>query len=273
MKSLDCIVFVRRQSPDWTSLADDYEAGRVIDPLRYIPPPNLPGFPSDISACIRIWNETFAVNFFRCRHILRKISERSIQSVHDSIFLAEGGLSDLPSIVTNERFLLFFFDDDDWFAPDIYRRLSELDLNQQEIAVFPLVRFGERVLTFVRKSQNAQIVVGERTDFGYRFHTNNYGIASGIALSEHLTHLQDHMLGSSYADQIDIPDRYFDIIISATNKTPCAASSMGRLTLDASAYRAAVGKFVENLETLKLPTDLAWMQGPLSETFRLFADL
>lgn len=273
MIALDHIVFVRRQSPNWTRLADDYEAGRAIDPSRYMPPPGLPGFPSDITACFEVWNKTFGVNFFRCRHILREISERSIRSVSNSIFIDATRLKDLPSIVSGNHFLLFFFDDDDWFAPDTFSRLAAINIHQKDIAVFPLVRFGERVLTFVRRNQSAGIVVGERTDFGYRFHTNNYGIASSIALSEHVSHLQDHMLGSSYVDQFDIPDKYYDIIISATNKTPCAASSMGRLPLTSTAYRAAVDNFVGNLEVLQLPTDLAWMQGPLRETLRLFADL
>jgi hypothetical protein len=273
MESLDHIVFVRRQSPDWELLARDYEAGMTIDPSRYEPPPVVPGFPDDLVGCIRIWNNTFRVNFFRCRQVLKEISEHSVRQVRNSIFLTEERLADLPALVADARFLLFFFDDDDWFAPDMFERLSALDLGQRDIAVFPLVRFGEDVLTFVRKEETARVIVGMRMDFGYRFQTNNYGIPAGIALSEHLPNLKDHMLGSSYVDRINLSDRYFDVLISATNKTPCAASSMGRLLEDPPSYRTSVRQFVENLKSVYIPPDLRWMAAPLNETLMLCSSL
>ncbi|SRR6266542_3603302 len=72
---LDQIIFVRRRSPDWQGLACDYEAGMPIDPCRY-KRVNVLGFPGDIDTCIRIWNDTFPANFFRCRKVLKDISER-----------------------------------------------------------------------------------------------------------------------------------------------------------------------------------------------------
>jgi hypothetical protein len=273
MSSLDRIVFVRRQSPDWVGLMRDHEAGRFIAPARYSPPAELPGFPDDIAGCIRVWNDTFALNFFRCRAILKSISEHSIRQVRNSILLTDDRLFELPDLVADSCFLLFFFDDDDWFVPDMFERLSALDLEPCDITVFPLIRIGAEILTFVRKDEKAAIVLGERTNFGYRFHTNNYGIASKIALSGHLPNLQDHILGSRYVDMIKLPDRYFDIIISLTNKTPCAASSMKRLPIEASAYRAAVQRFVKNLESIHFPPGLERMTSPLQETILLFSKL
>jgi hypothetical protein len=270
MASLDRIVFVRRQSPDWGAMTRDYEAGLFIDPSRYKPPPGVPGFPDDITACIRTWNKTFRPHFFRCRKTLKELSEHCVRQIRHSIFIAEDRLGDLPALVANARFLLFFFDDDDWFSPDTFERLSVLDFSACGIAVFPLVRFGDDIITFVRREETAQVVVGARKDFGYRFQTNNYGLTSRIALSDHLPKLRDHMLGSGYADQINLPDTYFDVLISATNKTPCAASSIGRLPSDPAAYRASIRRYVKNLRALRLPREVSWMAEPLDETIKLF---
>lgn len=273
MASLDCIVFVRRQSPDWEALTRDYEAGLFIDRSRYGPPPGLPGFPDDIVTCVQCWNDSFWVNFFRCRDTLKKISELSVQRVRNSIFITDDRLSELPTLVGKARFLLFFFDDDDWFAPDTFERLSELDIGNCDIAVFPLPRLGDNIITFVRAGEPARVVVGTRVNFTFRFMTNNYGLSSKIALSEHLSKLQDHMLGSSYADQQNFQDTYFDVLVSVTNKTPCSASSIGRLPLDPPAYRTSIQRYVMNLKQTHIPPELQWMNAPVSETIKLFSTM
>jgi hypothetical protein len=273
MASLDRIVFVRRKSPNWEGLTRDYEAGKAIDPSRYQPPPGIPGFPADLTLCIKTWNETFWTNFFRCRQALKQLSEHTIRQVRNSIFITEDQLRDLPDLVAEARFLLFFFDDDDWFAPDMFERLSMLDFAACHIAVFPLVRFGNDILTFVRRHEPARLVIGTREDFGYRFQTNNYGICRDIALSNHMPRLLDHMLGSRYVDEINLPDTYFDVLISATNKTPCAASSIGELLTDPPAYRASVRRYVENLRQVRIPPELDWMIEPLERTIDLFGSI
>jgi hypothetical protein len=271
--SLNGIIFVRRQSPDWGRLAHDYRAGMPIDPSRYKPRSKVPGFPDDIVACIEAWNETFAVDFFRCRQMLKEISERSLHQIRKATIISEDGLDQLPTMIGGHQVLLFFFDDDDWFAPDTFERLSVLDLGQCDIAVFPLVRFGMDSFTFVRSGEAARVIVGTRRNFGHRFQTNNYGISSRIALSGHLPHLQDHVLGSVYADQENLRDTYFDLPISATNKTPCSANAIGGLRSDPPEYRAFVRRYVENLRRLQIPRKLEWMTGPLRETLDLFIDI
>jgi hypothetical protein len=196
-----------------------------------------------------------------------------VRQVKNSILLTEDRLAELPAQVGDARFVLFFFDDDDWFAPDMFERLAELDLSRCDIAVFPMVRLGDDIITFVRPWEDARIVVGTRVDFTFRFMTNNYGILPRTALSDHLPRLQDHMLGSAYADQRDFDDPYFDVLISVTNKTPCSASSLGRLPADPSAYRASIVRYVENLKQLQIPQEMHWMRAPVGETISLFGAL
>ena len=273
MTSLDCVVFVRRQSPDWEALTRDYEFGLVIDPSRYEPPRGLPGFPEDTVACIQLWNDIFWVNFFRCRLTLKRLSEHAVRQIRNSIFITVDRLGELPALVGQARFVLFFFDDDDWFAPDTFERLSALDFDRCDIAVFPLVRLGDSILTFARAGQDARVVVGSRVNFTFRFMTNNYGISARIALSDHLPNLRDHMLGSTYANQLDFRDPYFDVLFGVTNKTPCSASAIGRLLADPPAYRASIVHFVDNLKRMQIPPEMNWMNAPVSETISLFSTI
>jgi hypothetical protein len=269
MPSLDCIVFVRRQSPDWRALMRDHEAGAMVDPSRYRPPSDVPGFPGDTVGCIEVWNRTLSVNFFRCRHILKQISDQTVSLVPNSICIDDDRLGELPELVGASRFLLFFFDDDDWFAPHTFERLEALDLDQCDIAVFPLPRLGDDIITFIRPAAGARIIVGSRVDCTFRFQTNNYGISNRLALSDHLPNLRDHMLASEYVAKLNIRDPYYDVLISVTNKTPCSASSLDRLRDDPGEYRASIRRYVENLERLPLPRELAWMASPIGETVKL----
>jgi hypothetical protein len=270
---LEQIIFVVRRSPDWQGLAADYDAGLPIDPARYRRA-DVPGFPTDIVACVREWNAVFRVNFFRCRQVLTEISEHALRQIGNAVIMSQDQIDELPKIVKESQVsLLFFLDDDDLFAPETFELLSDTDFSQCEIATFPLVHIGEYVYTFVRSGYPARLIVGEREDIRYPLQTNNYGISSRIALSEHLTHLQDHARGCDYADRRNIGDTYFDIVISGTNKTPCSASTIGGLLSSQQQYRDYIRRYVEGLGRLKIPRELDWMTKPLSETMMLFAEV
>jgi hypothetical protein len=83
--------------------------------------------------------------------------------------------------------------------------------------------------------------------------------------------LRDHVDGSCYADEQNFRDNYFDILISATNKTPCSANTIGELLTDPRAYRAGIGHYVNNLQQLDLPPPVGWMAEPVAETVKLFS--
>jgi hypothetical protein len=267
---LDRIILVRRRSPDWRGLARDDEAGLPIDPLRY-KPTDVPGLPEDLPLCIRLWNEIFPVSFFRCRQTLKEMSERTLGRVKGADVISDDQLDELPAIAGKSRFLLFFFDDDDLFAPDMIDHLSAVDLGDCDVAVFPLVRLGEYSYTFVRGDRPARLVVGRRQAFRYRFQTNNYGISAKVALSPHLEHLKEHALGSVYADDQKLSDSYFDVVLSATNKTPCSLAMIRTLPSGRTEYRSYVRRYVESLRRLSVPSEMEWLKEPLEETTTLFS--
>jgi hypothetical protein len=270
--SLDQIIFVCRRSPDWQHLASCYEAGAPVDPSTYKPKVRVRGFPQDIVGCIRVWNESFAVNFFRCRGVLKEISERTVREVRNAVIIPEERIQELPAITNGSNSLVFFFDDDDLFDPNMFELLSSVDFGHCDVAVFPLIRLAENVGTFVRPGHPARLVVGGREDFRHRYHTNNYGIAR-IAHTDHLVNMKDHMLASAYADTQEFEDTYLDILISATNKTPCSAQHIGRLPSRVHEYRAFIRRYVDNLTRLEIPTELEWLTEPLRATISLFAEI
>ena len=274
MEKIDCIVLVMRQSPDWESLSQDYEAGLSIDTSRYKPPGFIEGFPNNIETCIQTWNELFPVNFFRCRQTLKDIAAGNLSNVKNAITLSEDNMASLTSLLGRKRFLLFFHDDDDWFAPDTFEKVATLDLGQNEIAAFPLVKFDVNSNTCVRPAETPRIIVGERSTGIYRFQTNNYGINQRIALADIVSQFKDHVAASHFVDAMGIKDTYFaDTLISATNKTPCSASKLPGLIADPQSYTAAIHDYIENLETLSIPVEMNWCKPALAATVALFRSL
>jgi hypothetical protein len=270
--ALDRLIFVRRRSPDWERLAEDHESGTAIDPARYVRV-NVTGFPGDLVARVGMWNRTFPVSFFRCRQGLKEISERALRQVENAVVMSDDRLHEVLAMTRDARSMLFFFDDDDLFAPDLFARLSTVEFGRCDVAVFPLIRLGEHVYTYVRDDEPARVTVGRREAFRFRFQTNNYGVSSSVALSEHLVHLNDHVAASTYADRRNLSDRYFDILIGATNKTPCSAAVIRGLPTDERAYRALVHRYVESLARLTLPPEAAWLTKPVDDAVALFAEV
>ena len=256
----------------WELLAIDFESGNPIDINRYKPSSPIPGFPDNIETYIAIWNDAFPVNFFRCRHILKGITTKLLEKINHAILFNESDIVDIRSRLIGQRFLLFFHDDDDWFAPDAYEKIATKYLCLNDIAVFPLVRLEFDSFTFVRKSETAKFVIGERRDFHFHFQTNNYGLPSRIAFSDQLFEFKDHVLASRYAEKMSLTDSYFDVIISATNKTPCCASNISRIS-NLQSYKTMMQDYVRNLSSLIIHSELVWIKPPLIQTIELFKSL
>ena len=64
-----------------------------------------------------------------------------------------------------------------------------------------------------------------------------------------------------------------DVLVSATNKTPCSANTIGQLLLDASGYRAFVQDYVATLRGLTIPPEEAWLHEPIAAAAALFSEV
>lgn len=263
------LVFAIRQSPDWHALAEDHAAGRPIDPARFVPPGAIPSFPADVAELIVLWNATFATDFFRVRAVLKDIARGTLAAIDGATVLEARSLpASLPERGARD-WLLFFLDDDDWFAPDTLARIGGQIVGDEDVAVFPLVRIDVRSFTFLRAIEPGTTVVGLASRFATRYQTNNYALLPRACRARHLAGLQEHLDASEYATRAGLRDRYYDVLISATNKAPASASILHRLREDPVAFRAYVIQFVAHLRGLALPHAAGWMRPPLERTVAL----
>ena len=260
------VVLALRQSPDWAALAADYRSGRVIDAARYVPASPVPTFPDTIEMCIAAWNASFHVDFFTCRAALQAIARRTLDAVRGGTVLTR---EQWRECLPNGPFRLFFLDDDDWFAPDTVARMAAV--GDEDVAVFPLLRLDAKPFTFVRALRPGSPVIGFPNRFSHRYQTNNYALHSRVCTPPGLASLSDHITASEEAVRLGLKDRYYDVMVSATNKSPVSASVIYRLPDDPLAFRGLVRDFVTSLRGLRLPDHSAWMREPIDETADLFA--
>jgi hypothetical protein len=265
---LDRIVFARRQSPDWAGLAADFGAGRVIDPRRYVPDHAITGFPANIVELVAAWNATFQPDFFTCRAMIAALSAQNIASVQGGVSVRYDDFERIAALASESRFLLFFHDDDDFFAPDMLARLTDMEA---DVCVFPLIRVFNQTVTYVREGEAAEMVCGARSRCFYRYHSNNYGMSSRICTPATLRGLKDHMDGSDFADRAGLSDVWVPYNVSATVKTPCSASILGGLLNDKPAFTRQMSQFAAMFAASNWPARLAWLGTPVREIGALFA--
>jgi hypothetical protein len=264
------IVLVLRQSPDWRALARDFKNGLPIDPARFTPPMPVPGFPHNVAVLIARWNAEMAVDFFRCRARLTEIAESTIERSPD---LVRSDYREVGGLTRQDNAVLFFHDDDDWFAPDMAEVVSKIPPNGHDVCVFPLVRVWTDTFTFVRRGQNAQSIIGRRQDFHFRYQSNNYGLSGRICDSETLRAMKDHVIASDYANKRDLHDCYVDRIVSVTAKTPCAASMVTSLFAPGANARGIVRGYVDTLRALPIPAGFEWIAGGVGGLIDLFSQV
>jgi hypothetical protein len=267
---LDRVVLAVRQSPDWAALARDWQDGVQIDPRRYRPPREVPDFPADIADLIAAWNALSAVDFFACRRRLKEIAAATLRAVAGARIVSYAALPALMNELAGRRFVLFFCDDDDWFAPDLFATLRGLDLDGIDVAVFPFVRFGRGTCSFVHPRLPPRAAVGPRYRFSQRYHTNNYGLHDRICRPQTLLAMQDHFDASAHADRVGLIDRHFAVILGATNKTPCAASYLRATVADPAGFARLIARHIGELRSHDIPAGLDWMRPPLAATIELF---
>ena len=261
------LIFVTRQSPDWEQLAADFGEGLPIDPARFAPPPSVPGFPPNLARLIAAWNAQMSVDFFTCRARLKALCDESIAAIPNA---RRHACADVAGLSPAESDIVFFHDDDDWFAPDIADALPPPGGAPYDVCVFPLIRLWTETVTFARQGEAASAVVGVRSGFGYRYHSNNYGLSGRICDPATLAAMQDHMLASAYAERRQLRDVYVDRIVAVTAKTPCSASMLRSTFRWPFRAKHEVRRYVDALGRLWFPAELAWVEARTKRVAQLF---
>lgn len=269
----DRVTFALRESPDWAALAADHAAGRSIDPARYARPRNIPSFPANMVDLIERWNRFAAIPFFACRVELKAIAGATLAAVTGAEIISHADLATHLAAHPLATGLLFFCDDDDWFAPGLLAALPEIPSGTDTV-VFPLARLAVESFTIARPAAHgeAQVIdpIGPIHPFVLRYHTNNYALtAQALAKSTPET-LIEHRHASETADRLAFTDLHCPRIVAVTSKTPCSASLLAAVVADADRFQSYVTHYLKTLKSLPIPESHAWLRGPLWQTIRLF---
>ena len=261
----------QRQSPDWRALAALYEATGAVAPGDYLPDGPIPGFPAQLDSYVEEWNRLFSLNYFAVRARLKDIALDTVAAAGDVLLLS---YTNLASVLTKVRpeVPVFFFDDDDWFAPNLVETCDRLPGNG-EVFTFPLPLLQAGYFTLVDPNcKSRPAILGPARAFQFALHTNNYCLRARLHARHDLLLFKDHVNGSTQVEERRLEVTHFPSVVSASLKSPASAGSLLRLR-DRRVFSAALGKFVVELESLELPPDFVWMEGHVSRVVRLFREL
>jgi len=264
------IALLRRQSPDWKALAEDFQSGVPIDPRRYKPDHAIPGFPDNIEKLIAVWNSHFRTDFFTFRYLLTELSNANVRAIKGVRVYDYSELDDIVVDASVSDFYLYPYDDDDFFAPYIPDVCAGSQADCDTI-VTPMYRIANENYTFVRPGCTPDQVLNYARPHDYRFQTNNYGVHSRHLRSlEGLKAVKDHVEASSYAERRGFVDCVLPKVVSATIKTPAAASAMPESVRSISDGQYTIFKrMIENLQAVQLPPAFEWITRPSHQLARL----
>jgi hypothetical protein len=111
------VAIVQRQTVDWASLDEDDFIKQSIVFCR------LWGKPDDyVQRLYLLWNQTFAIDYCEVRSRIKELSSRSCNQVASAEFVEYQQYCNIPESAN----YYIFVDDDDWVAPDMVERLSEM---------------------------------------------------------------------------------------------------------------------------------------------------
>ena len=269
----DRVIFALRESPDWAALAAYHAAGLPIDPDRYARPRNIPSFPPDIVDLIARWDRFAAIPFFACRVELKAIAATTLAAVTGAETIPHTALQAHLATHPLANGLLFFCDDDDWFAPNLLSTLPEIPADTDAV-VFPLARLAVESFTIARPGDEpgTRVIdpIGPVHPFVLRYHTNNYALTARALAKSIPATLIEHRQASDTADRLAFTDLHCPHIVAVTSKTPCSASLLSTVVADADRFQAYITHYLKSLKHLPIPPSHAWLRDPLWRTIRLF---
>lgn len=297
------LVIIRRRSPDWAALSQQWQATGQYDLSQLLPSPPPPGFPENLPHLIDIWNRTFSRDFFHCRARLAEISMGSCRAIPGAQIVAAESLSSTDTHPPSTLFL--FVDDDDWFSPEIPERIgSEHSMAVRwDAAIFdgsltwrPVIRWlpytAHRMECILRKFPRTlekvaggaySLLAGLKMPVVFSHHvfqTNNYALPGRVIDSLGGLHtVLDHVHASQKFQRDAIPLASLSgHCLSVTNKHPCSATVLARSVRESTPEEALVRhvqSFVATAEDTfrSCPERISWARPSIENTIRLFRGL
>lgn len=269
------IFFVRRQAPDWHTLSEDYRNGKLIDPKRFVPAEDIPGFPANIVKLIDRWNSAYSVDFFTFRAVVSSLSRKNISGIEHSMSLTYDDPQLFELLRAHDDALVYFHDDDDFFSPDIAKVVFHTDWDG-DVIVSPLFRIGADTFTFVKPDVGSDYVWGEARDFHLPFQSNNYGMRVTLfEKPDDLIAFKDHVEASEAFLRLKMKAHQITTPISATVKTPASASVLNYILSPKAQLLRRIGLgalrrdlfrgFLSDSDPDGVPAEYDWIKGPVEE--------
>jgi hypothetical protein len=251
------MVVVQRQTVDWSgmTLAAFREQSRAFCKLW--------GKPQDYVWQLReLWDNTFDISYLQTRAALKSLAEAQLAKARGIAFVPYADYRNLPRV--NAPYL--FIDDDDWVAPDIALHRTVFDEQSAFAWLWRTVSVGSP------QQPHPVFVWG----LNGRCMTNNYAV-NGQWLwdaEDHFAQVVQHSSAAQMlAKMVDVPQ--LDIVITATNKSPCSSVSLDRGLrgeLHSTRLVTLVEQFLAKMAQLRVDDLHAahWLAEPIAQTVALF---
>jgi len=295
---------VERHHIDWGQIADRYRQTGIYDKKDFLPDPLPRFFPTEITDYIDIWNATFAVDFFSCRHKLNQIARKTWEAVDTAKIVKITDLPEISQHLQSSLGVCCLVDDDDWFAPDLAAALEEAHTGKAHVVRWPspvfagdfevrkvpkhLPRLSLKLYKFAEKHPRIYPLLPTRllgkgqfpgsrvTHPDVLLQTNNYCLTSRFfrESSQDIPHVIDHVNASYYILRSSYSlDTIENLALSATNKHPCSVTVLARATKSKNPQkqlREWVSQYVETAQNSNVPPFMSWAQTAVDETITLF---
>lgn len=230
---------VERQTVDWANTTVESAAASFAEVVHGEHDPQ--GVQHQLTATlIRLWNAAFGVSFFSCRLFLRQLAHENWSAVLgcDRIFQQPQYPELSGDFFGVASGWLLFTDDDDWYAPHVFRTLSGSADMARDVAIWPRTRFDGTIESWP-VSANPLLC-----------YTNNYAVRAkaiprGHAVSPLMQHFEaDRRVKAGLWSNATVLDT-----LSVTNKSPCSRNYLEKALATPSpqsAIRRSVEHYVES---------------------------
>jgi hypothetical protein len=238
---------VLRKSPDW--LHFDLDESRAF--CRNV------GLPEDtIVRFAAHWRQNFALDYRQVRHEMKEIAVASISACRRSRFLRT--IDHLEHFSPNDDDFIFFTDDDDWVAPNLFEIIRSYE--PHDGMLWGSIFLGKMYADTPREKRGTPALQKRQLDDIVR--TNNYCVTGralrrlGLpAVFEHY-HAEEALLKGNFLPQ------KISSYLSCANKHPCCTVSI-QYNADTLEFRERLREtiisYARELEEIRLDADTLWI--------------
>ena len=201
---------------------------------------------------VRMWNSTLKTDFFRFRYNLNQIQKKNIADLNGlDIVLNYFDLSILDSL---DDYIILCVDDDDWFRPDIFDVLRNLQFQWDGVAWFmSWIGFVDSGLKICKNTPYSS----------FKTFTNNFAFKkSGYEKCRNIKDmLENHWYvnNACYANK-DFNYKPFDDFLSISVKSPASITSLLQIE-----NRNQLVEAIEKKMPISLPDELGWAKNYYDE--------